>query len=134
MKRQTRPADESNWHFAESTSENSESTRSIGVPKRRTAVMKRRNDMTKRRNEETPYRNDESNILSKIYLHILGSDLSSSVPEKLCICRPPLLFQRDQINSLRNGRDYDLQQIENAFRDPEDRFWGKNSSESSEVY
>ena len=48
---------------------------------------------------------------------------SSSVPEK-----------RDQINSLRNGRDYDLKQIENAFRDPEDGFWGKNSSESSEVY
>ena len=59
---------------------------------------------------------------------------SSSVPEKLCICRPPLLFHRDQINSLRNGRDYDLKQIENAFRDPEDGFWGKNSSESSEVY
>ena len=59
---------------------------------------------------------------------------SSSVPEKLCICRPPVLFQRDQINSLRNGRDYDLKQIENAFRDPEDVFWGKNSSESSEVY
>ena len=33
---------------------------------------------------------------------------SSSVPEKLCICRPPLLFQRNQINSLRNGREYDL--------------------------
>ena len=60
--------------------------------------------------------------------------LGSSVPEKLCICLPPLLFQRDQINSLRNGRDYDLKQIENAFRDPEDGFWGKNSSESSEVY
>ena len=37
---------------------------------------------------------------------------NSSVPEKLCICRPPLLFQRDKINSLRNGRDYDLAQIE----------------------
>ena len=59
---------------------------------------------------------------------------SSSVPEKLCICRPPLLFQRDQINSLRNGRDYDLKQIENAFRDPEDGFWGENISENSEVY
>ena len=59
---------------------------------------------------------------------------SSSVPEKLCICRPPLLFQRNQINSLRNGREYDLKQIENAFRDPEDGFWGGNSSESSEVY
>ena len=53
-------------------------------------------------------------------------------------CWPPLLFQRDQINSLRNGRDYDLKQIENAFRDPEDVFWEKNSSEgivgNSEVY
>ena len=53
-------------------------------------------------------------------------------------CRPPLLFQRDQINSLRNGRDYDLEQIENAFRDPEDGFWEKISSEgivgNPEVY
>ena len=54
--------------------------------------------------------------------------------KSVCICRPPLLFQRDQINSLRNGRDYDLKQIENAFIDPEDGFWGENSSESSEVY
>ena len=53
----------------------------------------------------------------------------SSVPKSVCVCRPPLLFQRDQINSLRNGRDYDLKQIENAFRDPEDGFWEKNSSE-----
>ena len=30
--------------------------------------------------------------------------------------------QRDQINSLRNGRDPDLKQIENAFKDPEDGF------------
>ena len=45
-----------------------------------------------------------------------------------------LHYYFDQINSLRNGRDYDLKQIENAFRDPEDGFWGKNSSESSEVY
>ena len=52
---------------------------------------------------------------------------SSSVPEKLCICRPPLLFQRDQINSLRNDRDYDLKQTENAFRDREDGFWGKTA-------
>ena len=49
--------------------------------------------------------------------------------KSVCVCRPPLLFQRDQINSLRNGRDYDLKQIENAFRDPEDGFWEKNSSE-----
>ena len=28
--------------------------------------------------------------------------------------------QRDQINSLRNGRDPDLKQIENTFKDPED--------------
>ena len=62
---------------------------------------------------------------------VLGSDLEFKRP---CICRPPLLFQRDQINSLRNGRDYDLKQIENAFRDPEDGFWRKNSSASSEVY
>ena len=62
----------------------------------------------------------------------------SSVPKKRLFCRPPLLFQRDQINSLRNGRDYDLKQIENAFRDPEDGFREKNSSEgivgNSEVY
>ena len=58
--------------------------------------------------------------------------------KSVCLCRPPLLFQRDQINSLRNGRDYDLKQIENAFRDPEDGFWEKNSSEgiqgNSELY
>ena len=31
--------------------------------------------------------------------------------------------------SLQNGRDFDLNQIENAFKDPEDGFWEKNSSE-----
>ena len=58
--------------------------------------------------------------------------------KSVCFCLPPLLFQRNQINSLRNGLDYDLKQIENAFRDPEDGFWEKNSSEgivgNSEVY
>ena len=53
----------------------------------------------------------------------------------MCFCQPP---QRNQINLLQNGRDYDLKQIENAFRDPEDGFWEKNSSEgivgNSEVY
>ena len=29
---------------------------------------------------------------------------------------PALRFQRDQINSLRNGRDSDLKQTENAFK------------------
>ena len=47
-------------------------------------------------------------------------------------------FQRDQINSLQNGRDSDLKQIEKAFKDFEDGFSEKNSSESivgnSEVY
>ena len=47
-------------------------------------------------------------------------------------------FQRDQINSLRNGRDCDLKQSEKAFKDFEDGFSEKNSSESivgnSEVY
>ena len=33
--------------------------------------------------------------------------------------------QRDQINSLRNGRDSDLKQNENAFKDPEDGFGRK---------
>ena len=51
---------------------------------------------------------------------------------------PALRFQRDQINSLRNGRDSDLKQIGNAFKDPKDGFWEKNSSEgivgNSEVY
>ena len=42
---------------------------------------------------------------------------------------PALRFQRKQINSLRNGRDSDLKQIENTFKDPEDGFWEKNSSE-----
>ena len=36
---------------------------------------------------------------------------------------PALRFQRDQINSLRNARDSDLKQIENAsVKDPEDGF------------
>ena len=42
---------------------------------------------------------------------------------------PALRYQRDQINSLRNGRDSDLKQNENAFKDPEDGFWEKNSLE-----
>ena len=40
-----------------------------------------------------------------------------------------LRFLRDQINSLRNVRDSDLKQIENALKDSEDGFWDKNSSE-----
>jgi len=36
---------------------------------------------------------------------------------------------RNQINSLRNGRDSDIEQIENDFKDPEDGFWDKNNSE-----
>ena len=47
-------------------------------------------------------------------------------------------FQRDQINSLRTGRDSDLKQIQKAFKDFPDGFSEKNSSESivgnSEVY
>ena len=35
----------------------------------------------------------------------------------------------DQINLLRNGRDSDLKQIENAFKDPEARFWERKSSD-----
>ena len=31
--------------------------------------------------------------------------------------------------SLQNGRDFDLNQIENAFKDPVDGLWEKNSSE-----
>ena len=58
--------------------------------------------------------------------------------KSVCFCRPALLFQRDQINSLRNGRDYDLKQVENAFRDSEDGFWEKNSLAgivgNSEIY
>ena len=34
-------------------------------------------------------------------------------------------FQHDQINSLRNGRDSDLKQIEKAFKDFEDGFLEK---------
>ena len=45
---------------------------------------------------------------------------------------------RNQINSLPNGRDSDLRQIENVFKYPEDGLWEKNSSEgiagNSEVY
>ena len=59
---------------------------------------------------------------------------SSSVPEKRLYLPASITFSARSNKLLRNGRDYDLKQIENAFRDPEDGFWGKNSSESSEVY
>ena len=42
---------------------------------------------------------------------------------------PALRFQHNQINSLQYGQDSDLKQIENAFKDLEDGFWEKNSSE-----
>ena len=53
---------------------------------------------------------------------------------------PALRFQRDQINSLRNGQDSDLKQNENAFKDSEDGFGRKTVqgidtlAENSEVY
>ena len=50
--------------------------------------------------------------------------LSSSVPEKRLF-----LPSNSLINSLRNARGSDLLQIEDAFKDPEDKFWEKNSSE-----
>ena len=50
--------------------------------------------------------------------------LSSSVPEKRLF-----LPSYSLINSLRNARDSDLMQTEDAFKDPEDRFWEENSSE-----
>ena len=34
-----------------------------------------------------------------------------------------------QLNSLRNGGDSDIEQIENDFKDPEDGLWDKNNSE-----
>ena len=42
---------------------------------------------------------------------------------------PALRFQRDEINRLRNVQDSNLKQIQDAFKDPEDGFWNKNSSE-----
>ena len=36
----------------------------------------------------------------------------------------------DQVTSLQNGRDSDLEQIENDFKDPEDGFWDKNNLKS----
>ena len=50
--------------------------------------------------------------------------LSSSVPEK-CLFLPSYSL----INLLRKAQDSDLMQIEEAFKDPEHRFWEKNSSE-----
>ena len=50
--------------------------------------------------------------------------LSSSVPEKRMFWPSYSL-----INSLRNALDSDLMQIQDAFKDPEDGFWEKNSSE-----
>ena len=43
---------------------------------------------------------------------------SSSVREKRLFLPASIIIQHDQINLLRIGRDYDLKQIENAFRDP----------------
>jgi len=34
----------------------------------------------------------------------------------------------DQVNSLRNGADSDIEQIENNFKDPEDGCWDKSNS------
>ena len=52
--------------------------------------------------------------------------LSSSVPEKRLF-----LPSYSLINSLRNARDSGLRQIEDAFKDPEENFWEKNSSRVS---
>ena len=56
---------------------------------------------------------------------VLGSDLESKLPGEKRLFLPSYCL----INSLRNARDSDLMQIEDAFKDPEDRFWEKNSSE-----
>ena len=37
------------------------------------------------------------------------------------------------MNSLPNGRDSHLGEIENDFKDPEDEFWEKNNSVSQEI-
>ena len=50
--------------------------------------------------------------------------LSSSVPE-MCLFLPSYSL----VNLLRNAQDSDLMQLKDAFKDPEDRFWEKNSSE-----
>ena len=42
----------------------------------------------------------------------------------------PRYGSRDQMNSLPNGRDSHLGEIENDFKDPEDEFWEKNNSVS----
>ena len=38
-----------------------------------------------------------------------------------------------QMNSLPNGRDSHLGEIENDFKDPEDEFWETNNSVSQEI-
>ena len=40
-----------------------------------------------------------------------------------------MILARDQMYLRKNGRDSDLEQIENDFQAPEDRFWEKNNSE-----
>ena len=55
---------------------------------------------------------------------VLGSDLEFKRPWKASV-----LPSYSLINSLRDARDSDLMQIEDAFKDPEDRFWEKNRSE-----
>ena len=56
-------------------------------------------------------------------MSVLGSDLEFKREKRL------FLPSYSLINSLRNARDSDLMQIEDAFKDPEGRFWEKNSSE-----
>ena len=59
-------------------------------------------------------------------------------PKSVCFCRPPLLFQHDQIKTLRNGQGYDLKQMKMLSEILKMDFWEKNSSErivgNSEVY
>ena len=59
---------------------------------------------------------------------------SSSVPEKRLYLPASITISARSNKFASKWRDYDLQQIENAFRDPEDGFWGENSSESPQVY
>ena len=75
-------------------------------------------------------------MFRKLFSSSEFDNVTLRILEKECLIdrRSIFLF----LEEFRNDRDSDLKQIENAFKDPEDGFWEKNSSEgivgNSEVY
>ena len=66
-------------------------------------------------------------MFRKLFSSSEFDNVTLRILEKECLIdrRSIFLF----LEEFRNDRDSDLKQIENAFKDPEDGFWEKNSSE-----